>query len=290
MATAQPSFPWFTSGTNPDPPPMVNNILELDPSVPQDRRSVHAPAWPDPGRAGPGQLNGHITFNIWNHIIPYNLLRDVWNGLVAIHITDQIPEASVVLHRYLALLDPRLGNALNGLGTTVDEVIKEMRVQNPQTRSAPQQPSSGQNPSTRSTRKYPGLQGLTIAQRHQLWTTATWPAWNIFAGPHGIQRWDDPGGDNMERLTGLDRHGQRRMQAITTLNQPLEDFRDASRIRRGANDFRPAVTADHLLQLSNAVQVARQNLVSFGDRPLPFDPNMWRQEERHGQVRWVQRP
>ena len=59
---------------------MVNNIIALDPSVPVDRKSVHAPDFGDPKVTHEGPLNGRVTFNIWNHIIPYNLLRDIWNG------------------------------------------------------------------------------------------------------------------------------------------------------------------------------------------------------------------
>lgn len=248
-------------------PRTVNNILEFTPSLPQSN-TVHHPNWGYAGQAGP------TTQNRWNHIIPYNLLRDVWNGLVATHITTEIPQAPVALRKYLLLLDPKLDNVLKLQGpTTLDRVISRMRAENPQPRS----------------KNHPGLQALEPMEKDLLQTAAAWPAWNIFAGPAGDQqRWDEPHGDNMEHVTGLGPAGARRMREIKTLYGQLLDFGRAARTTRDANDLRPAVTADDLKTLSRAVEVA--GILVRADRPIPYDSNMWKQVEKYGRVRWVQSP
>ena len=68
----------------------------------------------------------------WHHIIPFPLLRDIWNRLVDQHIALEIPEARRAIRQFLLLADRSLPG--------VDALIDRMRAENPDQRRAGHSP------------------------------------------------------------------------------------------------------------------------------------------------------
>src|SRR4051812_6547772 len=62
----------------------------------------------------------------WHHIIPFSVLRGVWNRLVDQHIATQIPEARVAIRQYLLLSDRNLPGA--------DSLVDRIRIGNTEQR------------------------------------------------------------------------------------------------------------------------------------------------------------
>jgi len=188
-----------------------------------------------PQRWGPAQAGA------WHHILPFSLLRDVWNRLVDRHIESQIPEARVALRQYLLLLDRSLPGA--------DSLIDRMRAEN-----------TGQRRAGHNT-----LQPLTVSEAHQLATAAVWPPWNTVEGP--ARRSDDPGDTYFDRFTsGLTAEESARMLTIERLFRQLNSF-----IQSG-----PVPSAGSLAQLTQSVLAARPALAC--DRPIAYRPEMWVQD------------
>lgn len=174
----------------------------------------------------------------WHHIIPFALLRDVWNRLVDQHIATQLPEARVAIRQYLLLADSTLPK--------LDELIDRVRAENPQ------QLRAGHH----------NLQRLEVDETDRLATAATWPAWNIVEGPSA--RSDDPGDHYFDRFTaGLTAEEAARMRAIERLFHRLEAF-----VSTG-----PAPGAPALRGLSESASTARPYLRC--DLPIRYRPEMW---------------
>jgi hypothetical protein len=102
----------------------------------------------------------------WHHVIPFAVLRGVWNRLVDQHIATQLPEARVAIRQYLQLCDSTLPK--------VDQMLDRMRAENKDYRRA----------------GHHDLRPLDIVETNELATAATWPAWNAVEGPK--TRSDDP--------------------------------------------------------------------------------------------------
>ncbi len=58
----------------------------------------------------------------WHHIIPFPILRDVWNRLVDQHVGTALPDARVAIRQYLLLSNCNLPN--------LDAFVDRMRVEN----------------------------------------------------------------------------------------------------------------------------------------------------------------
>src|SRR4051794_7724279 len=110
----------------------------------------------------------------WHHIIPFSLLRDVWNRLVDSYIGSDSPEARVALRRYLGLCDRSLPD--------IDKILDRIR-------AVADRKRAGHSP----------IEPLNVPEVHQLATAATWPAWNAVEGP--TPRSDDPGNRFFDRFT-----------------------------------------------------------------------------------------
>lgn len=174
----------------------------------------------------------------WHHIIPFALLREVWNRLVDRHVGSQIPEARLALRVYLSLVDRRLPE--------VDQLITRMRAENTSQKRA----------------SYNHIEALSVADVHQLSTAAVWPAWNAVEGPQ--LRSDDPGDRYMDRFTsGLTANELRRMHAIEWLFRDLSNFVNAG--------SQPGSVALRLL--ADAASRGRAALVN--EEPIRFRPEMW---------------
>jgi hypothetical protein len=174
----------------------------------------------------------------WHHMIPFWLLREVWNRLVDQHIATQLPEARVAIRQYLLLCDRNQPN--------LDSLIDRMRTENADQRRA----------------GHHHLQPLSVPEAHQLATAAVWPAWNAVEGPS--RRSDDPGGRYFDRfLFGLTPEDAARMNAIERLFGSFELFVNAG----------PAPGAGSLRMLTQAVSMARAMLC--WDLPIRYRPEMW---------------
>ncbi|MGC4050729.1 MAG: hypothetical protein QM757_15240 [Paludibaculum sp.] len=179
---------------------------------------------------------------MWHHIIPFSLLREVWNRLVDQHIATAIPEARVAIRQYLFLCDRNLPNT--------DSLIERMRAENTQQRRA-----SHNQPVP-----------LDVAEAHRLATAAVWPAWNAVEGPQ--RRSDDPRDDYFDRFTvGLTAEETARMRAIEVL------FRDFSRF--AGTDRAPGPSS--LRALGEAASCARPAV--WCDLPIRYRAEMWVQGE-----------
>ncbi len=178
---------------------------------------------------------------VWHHIIPFSLLREVWNRLVDQHIATAMPEARVAIRQYLVLCDRNLPD--------IDLLIERMRAENTQQRRA-----SHNQPIP-----------LDVAEVHRLATAAVWPAWNAVEGPQ--RRSDDPRDDYFDRFTvGLTPDETARMRAIELLFRDFERF-----VSTG-----PAPGADSLRGLAEAVSRARP--VVWCDLPIRYRAEMWVQD------------
>ena len=175
---------------------------------------------------------------VWHHIIPFWLLRDVWNSLVDRHIATELAEARVAIRQYLLLCDRNLPK--------VDALIERMRVEN-----------SGQKRAGHNQ-----LLPLEVPEAHQLATTAVWPAWNSVEGPK--RRSDDPRDHYFDRFTsGLTAEEAVRMRVIDTLFVHLQTFASDGTV--------PG--PERLRALTQAASGARPALCC--DLPIRFRPEMW---------------
>jgi len=174
----------------------------------------------------------------WHHIIPFSLLRGVWNRLVDQHIATEIPEARVAIRQYLLLSYRNQPN--------VDELIERMRTENTDQRRA----------------GHYQMQPLSVPEAHQLATAAVWPAWNAVEGPQ--RRSDDPKDRYFDRFTsGLTAEEGARMTVIEALFCDLQVFANAS----------PTPGAGSLRTLAQAASSARPIL--YCDLPIRYRPEMW---------------
>lgn len=177
----------------------------------------------------------------WHHIIPFSLLREVWNRLVDQQIDTELPEAKVAIRQYLMLVDRSLQSDADGL-------IDRMRAENRNQARA----------------NHNHLEPLNDAEANQLRQSAVWPAWNIVEGP--LRRSDDPGDRYFDRFTaGLIGDEIGRMRAIEVLFGDLGNFANG-----------PAPGAASLRALARAASVAGSILRC--DQPIPFRPEMWVQD------------
>ena len=174
----------------------------------------------------------------WHHIIPFSVLREVWNRLVDQHIESALPEARTAIRQYLMLCAPALPNA--------DNLIDRIRAENTEQRRASHNP----------------LERLSVPEAHQLATAAVWPAWNIVEGWRS--RSDDPGDYYLDRFTaGLTPEAAARMSAIEILFGHFQVFA-ASPLPSGA---------DRLRALAHVVSMVRPDLAG---RPLiRYRAEMW---------------
>src|SRR4051812_15367999 len=86
----------------------------------------------------------------WHHIIPFSVLRDVWNRLVDQHVATQLPEARTAIRQFLVLVDASLPN--------VDSLVDRIRAANTR------QDRAGHNP----------LRPLEVHEANRLGVAATW--------------------------------------------------------------------------------------------------------------------
>ena len=174
----------------------------------------------------------------WHHIIPFSLLREVWNRLVDQHIGTQLAEARVAIRQYLLLS----GRNQPDLETLIDR----MRAENTDRQRA------GHN----------RLEPLSVAEAHRLATAAVWPAWNAVEGPR--RRSDDPQDHYFDRFTfGLTPQETLRMTVIESLFADFQAFANSGR----------APGAAGLRALTRAVSAARS--VVWCDLPIRYRPEMW---------------
>ena len=177
----------------------------------------------------------------WHHILPFYLLRDVWNRLVDQHIGTEFAEARVAIRQYLLLADRSLPN--------LENMIDRMRAEN-------------------NTQKRAGtarLEPLNVAEAHQLGTAAVWPAWSAVEGPKN--RSDDPHDRYFDRFTfGLTSEEARRMNTIEGLFSAFQRFVDTG----------PAPGPGNLRALGEAASFARSTLA--GAQPIRYRADMWVQD------------
>ena len=174
-----------------------------DPRLPIQRVD-HPQSW---GRIGKNMA--------WHHIIPYALLRQVWNLLVDQHINTEHPRARPALHDYILLLKPRLEG-------DVDLLLDQMRAERNKKKTAAVRAKD-------KSKTIPlKLAPLTLWDRDKLHKAAAWPVWNAVEGPEARLRCDDPGGDRFEYFEGgLTQDEVKRMTAINILFIQLKVFRDS---------------------------------------------------------------
>ena len=185
----------------------------------------------------------------WHHIIPYSMLRDVWNRLVDQHIATELPEARVAIRQYLVLCDRNQPN--------LEQLIDRMRSEN-----------TGQKRAG-----HHELPPLDVPEANRLATAAVWPAWNAVEGPRA--RSDDPRDRYFDRFTfGLTPAESARMTAIETLFGRFQVF-----VRAGS-----IPTPAGLRALAEAASTARP--IVCCDRPIAYRPTMWVED---GIGRWRKR-
>jgi hypothetical protein len=215
-----------------------------------------APIFPGPDPRLPLQRIDHpqswgaVQPNMaWHHIIPYLLLREVWNRLVDQHIKTEHPKARPAIHDYLLLLNPKLNN-------DVDLLLDKMRAERNKKKTEAVR--------AKDKRKTIPLKlaPLTRWDRDELHEAAAWPVWNAVEGPRPDLRCDDPGGDGFEYFKGgLNQDEVRRMIAIEILFIQLRVFRD-SKENQGLH----------------ALICAIRNAAPFISRcttPIPYRQAMW---------------
>jgi hypothetical protein len=174
----------------------------------------------------------------WHHIIPFALLRGVWNRLVDQHIATELAEARVAIRQYLLLSDRNQPN--------LDALIDRMRAENADQKRA----------------SHNKVEPLSVSEAHQLATAAVWPPWNAVEGPQ--RRSDDPQDRYFDRFTfGLTADEPARMRAIETLFGQLQIFVNAGQ----------APGAGHLRGLAQSASLARPFVIC--DFPIRYRPEMW---------------
>jgi hypothetical protein len=191
-------------------------------------REIGSPkAW---GRARPGMS--------WHHIIPYSLLREVWNRLADWHVNTEVGHPRAIRQYLLLSVDRKVPE--------LEALIDRMRAANTDQKRA------GHNP----------LQPLDVAEDHQLDTVALWPPWNAVEGPQ--RRSDDPQDRYFDRFTsGLTADEATRMRAIESLFKAFQAFVSAGPVPGPAS----------LRALGDAAWAARP-LVRC-DLPIRYRPEMW---------------
>jgi hypothetical protein len=175
---------------------------------------------------------------IWHHIIPFSILREVWNRLVDQHIDTQLPEARVAVRQYLMLCDHKL--------TSVDSLVDRIRAENTTQRRA----------------GHHDLRPLDVAEAHRLAIAAVWPTWNVVEGPR--RRSDDPQDRYFDRFTsGLTAEESARLRVIEALFGAFEAF-----VKAGSAPGPVSLSA-----LTNAAARARPEVSC--DLPIRYRPEMW---------------
>jgi hypothetical protein len=174
----------------------------------------------------------------WYHVIPYSLLRDVWNRLVDQHIATQLPEARVTIRQYISLVDSRVVN--------VDELVDRIRAENTTQRRA----------------AHNTLRPLDVAEANQLAAAAVWPAWDVVEGPRA--RSDDTRDQSLDRFT-----------AGLTASE-LSQMGGIERLFRAFTTFAQAGSGSGAISLSALSQaMATERLIVSRDLPIRFRAEMW---------------
>ncbi len=185
----------------------------------------------------------------WHHVIPFSVLREVWNRLVDQHIATQVPEARVATRQYLLLANRNLPN--------LDDMIDRMRAEEGSQRRA----------------GHHELRPLDVAEAHRLATAAVWPAWNAVEGPQ--RRIDDPQDRYLDRFTsGLTLQEAARMKSVEALFADFQTFINVG----------PAPRPSSLRALADAASRAR--LTVSADLPIRYRAELWVDE---GGGRWRKR-
>jgi hypothetical protein len=185
----------------------------------------------------------------WHHVIPFSVLREVWNRLVDQHIATQIPEARVAIRQYLLIADRTLPN--------LDDLIDRMRAEN----------------TSQSRAGHHQLRPLDVAEAHRLGTAAVWPAWNTVEGPR--HRIDDPQDRYLDRFTsGLTLEEAARMKSVESLFGDFQNFINAG----------PAPGAGSLRALAVATSTMRS--LASCDLPIRYRAELWVNE---GSAKWRKR-
>lgn len=153
------------------------------PTIPANPRP-NAPQWPRTTGAGVGL--------VWHHVIPFNTLRDVWNGLIEYFRGNNFQESRVAVRQYLLLCDRGIGN--------IEQMLDGTR-----------------------------RGDLSVPDGERLKTAAAWPAWNIVEGPDARFRGDNPRDGELDRFThGLTALELARVRAVESLYPRLLAFANAA--------------------------------------------------------------
>lgn len=173
----------------------------------------------------------------WHHIIPFSLLREVWNRIVDQVLETQMPEARTAGRQYLQLADRLIPG--------VDQLIDRIHAENP-----------GQRRAGHFT-----LTPLSDAECLMVATAAMWPVWNAVEGPQN--RNDDPRDYYFDRFTsGLRPDELVRMRHIETLYEAFRQFTAVPRPNAGA------------FQMLTATITTARTVVAC-DQPIRFRPELW---------------
>jgi len=171
----------------------------------------------------------------WHHIIPYPLLRDVWNRLVDQHIASEIPAARHAIRGYLLLCDRTMPK--------LDALIDRMRADNTDKARA------GHNK----------LEPLDVGECNRLAQAVVWPAWNIVEGPSA--RSDPPNDFDIDRFrVGLTPGEAVRIREVELLVRPFQLFANGG-------------TVEGLNAITQLTARARPYLA--GALPIPYRTEMW---------------
>lgn len=189
-----------------------------------------------------------------HHILPYSLLRNLWNQLVNHTVDTQLPEAATALRQLLRLCDRDLAD--------VDEWIRRIRHAN----------VTDEEEAARAGHRRGERTRLQVHEVNMLATVATWPPWNIVEGPANEIRADDPGDEGLDLFThGITRAEFSRMQVIERL------YHDLLALPLGN------LAPEHLSLLAEILRVARREIWLTESptltHPIPFRREMWEQRE-----------
>jgi hypothetical protein len=145
-----------------------------------------------------------------HHILPYSVLRDIWNSLLHSFTTTNFAEARVAVRQYLRLC--------NNQSPDIEDLLTRLRGR-----------------------------VLSVIECNVLAQSAVWAAWNIVEGPRN--RSDDPHARELDRFTfGITREEFRRMSVIESLFHAMELFNAIG--DPGANDLGTLTTAISLARSS----------------------------------------
>lgn len=174
----------------------------------------------------------------WHHVIPYRILRDIWNYLsVQFVLTDQ-GEFRVALRQILQMSAPKQPI------TELERQLDRLRLE-------------------RTDRRRSGpLAALVPLERHEvtaLQTLAVWPSWVAVRGPRN--RSDDPGDDGPDYFwAGITEAEKVQMGAVQELFDPMAHF---------ALLPSPSNLSALLFKIGQVRPRLREA------RPIPFRPAMW---------------